>query len=375
MQLEFTPDQDELRDSVRAVLANEVPATFVRAVVEDGASTDELWKHMRDLDWPALTIPEDCGGIGLGFVELAVVVEELGKVIAPGPYLATVTQFAPLVREVGTQEQRERFLGAVARGEITGTIAVAEDTGSWDPADVTATARRDGDAWVLDGTKRYVNDGATADEIAVVARVEGTTGDDGIAVFVVPQSAVRATPLQTLDQSRQHATVELAGVRVEADRALGTPGSSVEGVRRGIEEGTVALALEMVGTCQSIFDITLEYAKNRVQFDVPIGSFQAIKHKFADMFVALERARATAYFAAATLAEDDPRRALATAMAKAAAGDCQRLLAKEGIQIHGGIGYTWEHDMHLYVKRVKSGDAVFGTAGTQRQRVADLIGL
>jgi alkylation response protein AidB-like acyl-CoA dehydrogenase len=375
MQLEFTADQDELRDSVRAVLANEVTPALVRAVVEEGASTDDLWKHMRELDWPALTIPEDCGGIGLGFVELAVVVEELGKVIGPGPYLATVTQFAPLVRETGTADQRERFLGAVARGEVTGTIAVAEATGSWAVGDVTTTARRDGDAWVLQGTKRYVNDGATADEIAVVARLEGTTGDDGIAVFVVPQSAVAATPLQTLDQSRQHATVVLDGVRVGADRALGTPGASAEGVRRAIEEATVALALEMVGTCQSIFDITLEYAKNRIQFDVPIGSFQAIKHKFADMFVALERARATAYFAAATLAEDDPRRALAAAMAKAAAGDCQRLLAKEGIQIHGGIGYTWEHDMHLYVKRVKSGDAVFGTASTQRQRVADLIGL
>jgi alkylation response protein AidB-like acyl-CoA dehydrogenase len=378
MQLEFTADQDELRDSVRAVLANEVPTSFVRAVVEEGAATADLWKHLCELDWPALTIPEDCGGIGLGFVELAVVVEELGRVIGPGPYLATVTQYAPLVRETGTDEQRRRFLGAVARGEVTGTIAVAEDGGSWAVEDVRATARPDGDGWILDGTKRFVNDGATADEIAVVARIAGGAGAGetaGIGVFVVPQSAVRSEALLTLDQSRQHATVELAGVRVDGDRALGTPGACADGVRRAIEEATVALALEMVGTCQSIFDVTLEYAKNRVQFDVPIGSFQAIKHKFADMFVALERARATAYFAAATLAEDDPRRSLAAAMAKAAAGDCQRLLTKEGIQIHGGIGYTWEHDMHLYVKRARSGDAVFGTASTQRQRVADLIGL
>ncbi len=375
MQLEFTPDQDELRDSVRAVLANEVPATFVRSIVEHGASTDELWRTFCGLDWPALTIAEEHGGVGLGFIELAVVVEELGKVMAPGPFLATVTQFLPMVRECGSESDQRELLGRVAAGSATGTVAIAEASGSWNPADVAGTARPDGNEWVLSGTKRYVNDGASADEIAVVVRLEGTTGDDGIAVFVVPQTAVRSEAITALDGSRQFATVVLDGVRVGADRALGTPGTSGASVRRAIEEATAALALEMVGTCQTIFDITLDYAKNRIQFDVPIGSFQAIKHKFADMFVALERARATAYFAAATIAEDDPRRALAVAMAKAAAGDCQKLMAKEGIQIHGGIGFTWEHDMHLYVKRVKSGEAVFGTAATQRQRVADLIGL
>jgi alkylation response protein AidB-like acyl-CoA dehydrogenase len=374
MQLEFTSDQDDLRDSVRSVLTNEVPASFVRAIVEQGVSTDALWRTFCDLDWPGLTVDEEHGGVGLGFVELAVVVEELGKVMAPGPFLATVTQFLPMVRACGDGPLRSELLGRIAGG-TTGTIAIAEATGSWDPADISCTARPDGDGWVLNGTKRYVNDGASAEEIAVVVRLEGTTGDDGIAVFVVPQSAVNATAISTLDASRQHATIVLDGVRVGPDRALGTPGTSAAAVRRAIEEATAALALEMVGTCQTIFDITLDYAKNRIQFDVPIGSFQAIKHKFADMFVALERARATAYFAAATIAEDDPRRALAVAMAKAAAGDCQKLMAKEGIQVHGGIGFTWEHDMHLYVKRVKSGEAVFGTAATQRQRVADLIGL
>jgi alkylation response protein AidB-like acyl-CoA dehydrogenase len=165
-------------------------------------------------------------------------------------------------------------------------------------------------------------------------------------------------------------------VRVPRDRLLVGGGSAAAAaLRRAIEEATVALALEMVGTAQTIFDVTLEYAKQREQFGVPIGSFQAIKHKFADMMISLERARSTCYFAALTIAEDDPRRTSATSVAKAAAGDCQRLLGRDGIQIHGGIGYTWEHNMHLYVKRMKSGEALFGTSAAHRGRIADLLGV
>src|SRR5439155_2861907 len=160
------------------------------------------------------------------------------------------------------------------------------------------------------------------------------------------------------------------GVRVTPDRVLGEPGRAGAALSRAVEQATVALALDAVGACQSIFDIALDHAKQREQFGVPIGSFQAIKHKLADMLVALEKARATAYFAALTIAEDDDRRALAASMAKAAAGDCQRLIAEEGIQLLGGIGYTWEHDMHLYVKRAKTGDALFGTAHHHRAKVA-----
>ncbi|HEX7521285.1 MAG TPA: acyl-CoA dehydrogenase, partial [Acidimicrobiia bacterium] len=172
------------------------------------------------------------------------------------------------------------------------------------------------------------------------------------------------------------AHIDLNGVRVPKDRVLGDPDApAAPALRRALEQATVALALEMVGTAQSIFDITLEYAKQREQFGVPIGSFQAIKHKFADMAILLERARATGYFAALTIAEDDERRSIATSMAKAAAGDAQARIAKEGIQVHGGIGYTWEHDMHLWVRRVTSNAALFGTAAEHRARVATAIGL
>jgi alkylation response protein AidB-like acyl-CoA dehydrogenase len=214
-----------------------------------------------------------------------------------------------------------------------------------------------------------------ADEMVVAARVGETSGDDGIGLFVVPQSAVRSLPMDDLDATRQYATVILDGVRVDGDRVLGEPGRSGAALRRATDEATAALSAEMVGTCQAIFDIVHTYVGEREQFGVKIGSFQAIKHKLANMFVALESARATTYFAALTIAEDDERRLLAVPTAKAAVGDCQKLLAQEGIQCLGGIGYTWEHDMHMYVKRVKTSAAMFGSGARHRARVAEMIGL
>ncbi len=371
MELEFTADQEELRDSMRAVLSRESPVALARRVVEHDDPADELWATMVGLGWPALTVPEADHGIGLGMIEAGILAEELGRVIAPGPLLPTVTQFVPVVRELGTATQRHRFLGAVAEGECRGSLAIAEQHGSYDPALTGATVAVDGDTAVLHGTKRFVVEGDRVDELVVVVR-----DGEALRAVVVPVADVTTTRVHTLDASRHLAHVDLDGVRVPVDRVLGDRGASDElGIARAVQEATVGLALEMVGTAQTIFDVTLEYAKQREQFGVPIGSFQAIKHKFADMIVSLERARATAYFAALTIAEDDERRATATSVAKAAAGDCQRLLAKEGIQIHGGIGYTWEHDMHLYVKRIKSGEQLFGTASTHRARIAELLGV
>ncbi len=379
MDLELSDDQRELQTSVRAVLERECPPSLVRAVIEEGKGTDELWARMVELDWPALTVPESDGGIGLGFVELAVVAEELGRVLSPAPFLATAGQFVPALRAAGSDDQRARFLGAVARHGMVGTVAVAEASGSWDGADVTTTATRDGGGWVLHGEKHFVFDGARADEIVVAARVGGPSpeggGHDGIALFVVPGSAVRAEPMHGLDASRQYATVVLDGVRVDDERVLGEPGSGGPALRRAMDEATAALSAEMVGTCQAIFDIVHRYVGEREQFGVKIGSFQAIKHKMANMFVALESARATTYFAALTVAEDDDRRELAVATAKASVSDCQRLIAQEGIQCLGGIGYTWEHDMHMYVKRVKTTAAMFGSGALHRARVAQMIGL
>jgi alkylation response protein AidB-like acyl-CoA dehydrogenase len=375
MELELSDDQSALQESVRAVLERECPISLVRSVVEEHKPAEDLWSRMVELDWPALAVPEEDGGLGLGFVELAVVCEQLGRVICPAPFLATATQFVPALLHAGNAEQRQRFLGAVARDGAVGTLAVAEAGGNYGASAVATTVVRDGETFVLDGEKHFVFDGDGAAEVVVAARLAGSEGDDGIVLLVVPRDGLDAEPMVGLDASRSYATVRLDAVRVAPDRVLGEPGAAGSLLQRIVQEATVALAAEMVGTCQAIFDIVHAYVQEREQFGVKVGSFQAIKHKLANMYVSVESARATAYFAAAAIAESDERRDVAVAMAKASVGDCQKLVTTEGIQCLGGIGYTWEHDMHLYVKRAKSGAALFGTGAEHLERLSHLLGL
>ena len=372
MDLEFTRDQEDLRDSVRSFLAKECPIDLVRAVVETGESPEKLWDSMVALDWPALAIAEENGGIGLSFVETAIVAEELGRVMAPGPLLATVTQFAPVVREVGTPEQRQSFLSQVATGTLTGALALADHPRRWGLGDVTMRAEPADGGWTLRGTKRGVLAGPRLDELAVVAGV-----DAGLGAFVVPVSDVELDVVTSLDASRPLYNVTFDDVHVPAERALGQPGSesSGRGLARAIEEATLALALETIGTADTLFQMVLAYVKDRQQFSVPIGSFQAVKHKMTDMFVSIERARSLCYFAVAAIAEDDPSRPSAVAMAKAASDDCQRLVCQESFQSFGGIGYTWEHDSHLFIKRAKTTGALLGGAAEHSLAVAGLLGV
>ncbi len=242
---------------------------------------------------------------------------------------------------------------------------------------MTATATPTGDGgYTFAGTKEAVLELPGAAEVVVVARTPDTTDDDGVGAFVVPAEALAVTPVPALDPSRLVATVTLDGATIDADRVLGPPGpATADGLRRTLLTATMAMAVEAVGTAQQAFDISLAYTKEREQFGVPIGSFQATKHKLTDLFVLLERAQALGYFAALTIAEDDDRATISTSMAKAAVGDAAQRIAKEGIQIHGGIGYTWEHDMHMYVRRLQSSTNLFGGPSIHRQLVADSLGL
>lgn len=368
MELEFTAEQEELRSSVRSFLEKECPIDLVRAVVETGEAPEKLWGAMVALDWPALAVPEEYGGIGLSILETAVVVEELGRAVAPGPLLATITQFAPMVREVGTTEQQQRLLPAVASGAVVGTVAVADHPQVWKLIDVTLTAEKGGDGWVLDGTKIAVLADEATTDVVVVGRV-----GDGLGAFVVPVADAGLQPVHSLDASRPLSTVTLNQVLVPDERALGDPGgdASALGIARAVQEATIGLALETVGACDVLFNLLLAYIKERKQFDVAIGSFQAMKHKMSNMFLALERARALCYFAVAAINEDTTSRATAVAMAKAASDDCQTLICRESIQSFGGIGFTWEHDCHLYVKRATSDGALFGGAAAHSLAVFD----
>jgi alkylation response protein AidB-like acyl-CoA dehydrogenase len=378
MDLELSDEQLELRDGVRRVLEQQCPPALPRAVHERGETGAALWRQMVELAWPGVAIAEAQGGLGLGAVELCLVAEELGRAVAPGPFLATATQYAPLLQEAGASARahdpgralaHER-LARIAEGALTGTVALAEDD-RWQPERIACRARRAGAGFVLSGRKTGVFDGATADEIAVVAR-----GDEGLGVFLVPGSAVKAEPRTLLDPTLALADLALDDVAVPAERVLLAPGPETErAVTRALEVATVALALATAGACRRIFELTLDYAKVRRQYDRPIGSFQALKHRLADLFLAVERATALGYYAALTLAEDDPRRAEAAALAKAEAGECQRLLVTDGLQLHGGIGFTWEHDLHLWLKRAKAGDALLGGAIEQRARLAKRLGI
>jgi alkylation response protein AidB-like acyl-CoA dehydrogenase len=397
MDLDLSDEQRELESSVRAVLRGEHTVALARRIAEDqrsaGKEVDDLWLRMVSLDWPALTVPEANGGLGLGAVELAVVCEQFGYGLTPGPFLSTASQFVAAVREAGTDEQRERFLGPVSQEGSAGTLAFSEESGSFDLAGVNATFRPDpqGDGFVLDGVKSFVLEATRARNIVVIARSPGSTGASGVGMFVVAADAegIEIRPITALDTTRELAKVTLSSVIVPKADVLGTPGEVGEAgeaggsgelaqsgsLQRVLEEATVMISAEIVGTCQRIFDVILEHALTREQFGVKIGSFQAMKHKFANMYVAIESARATVRYAAAAIAEDDPRRTLAASMAKSSAGDCERLVGVEGIQCLGGIGYTWEHDMHLYVKRVRAATALFGTAAQHRVKIGELIGL
>jgi alkylation response protein AidB-like acyl-CoA dehydrogenase len=367
MDFEFTEDQLDLREAARSVLGAACPPSLVRAVHEGTGDGEALWRTLVEHDWPAPGLPEDVGGLGLGSLEVGILVEELGRVAAPSPYLATVTQLVPALREAGTTF----LLGEIASGAVTGSLALAEE-GRWEPGAVAATARRDSSTWVLDGVKTSVVDAASATELAVVAR-----GADGLGLFVVPASAVRCSTPPLLDPTLPVSTVTLEGVGVEGERVLIEPGDPRAELvlSRVLEEATTAVALSTVATCRAIFETTLQYAKDREQFGRPIGSFQAIKHRLAECYLAVERASALAWFAALTIAEDDDRRATATAMAKAAAGDCQQLLTRDGLQLHGGVGFTWEHDLHFLLKRAMAGNLLFGTAASHRAGLARQMGL
>ncbi|MEO3787426.1 acyl-CoA dehydrogenase family protein [Actinocorallia sp. B10E7] len=325
MLFEFDADQRLWQDTVREVLAKECPPALVRGVADGGADPAPLWRTYDNLGWTELTEPSET-------VELAILLEELGRAVDPTPYLATMTQFAPLAP------------GAAQQGQ-TGA-AVLEGV----------TARRHDGGWLLDGTARHILDGDRADWLAVVT-------DEG--VFTVPAEEADITRTSVFDPVLHVAEVSFREVWVaEHDR-------SDADVERARHLALTGLALTTVGACQRILDLTLEHVRTRHQFGAPIGSFQAVKHKAADMHVAIERARVLAYYAALTIAADDPRRALAASMAKASAGECQSLVFQSGLQLFGGMGYTWENDLQFALKRAKAGELLLGGAAEHRALIAE----
>jgi alkylation response protein AidB-like acyl-CoA dehydrogenase len=348
VDFELTDDQRDLLEVVAGVAGRECPPSLLRSIIAGDDDGLALWKTLVGLDWTSLAVPADDGGMGLGMVELAVTLEELGRVADPTPLLATTSQFVPLVRECGDPGQRRALLGAACAG--------ASGAAAFSGGEVRA--EREADGFVLTGAARFVLDGDRADEIAVVA-----DGDDGPVVCVVPGARAQSTRLNTFDPTLHVADVAFDQVRVDTDRVLGAGAAeSPQRVERARQEAVTGLAAAMVGASRRMLDLTLVHVGQRHQFGVPIGSFQAVKHLAVDVHIAIERARVLYQFAALAIDEDDPRRSLAASMAKAAAGDAQHLAGRHCIQLFGGLGYTWENDLHLYLRRAKAFELLLGTA-------------
>jgi len=376
MNFAFSDEQEQLRDAVRKFLEAKSPEAEVRRLMETTEGYDPaVWTQMaQELGLPSLHIPEADGGQGFTFVELGIVLEEMGRVLLCAPYFSTVCLAANAIMNAGTDAQRHELLPAIASGETIATLAFTEPNGKWDASGITMEAKGSGDSWTLSGTKMFVIDGHTANSIVVVARQAGTSGEDGISFFVVDADAtgLTRTPLATMDQTRKQARLDFDGV---AARPLGEPGAGWQALSKTLDQAAVCLANEMVGGAQRVLEMSVEYAKVRVQFGRPIGSFQAIKHKCADMLLEVESGKSAAYYAAWAAAEDNDELPVVASLAKAYCSDAYFHAAAENIQIHGGIGFTWEHDAHLYFKRAKSSELMLGDPSYHRELLAQRIGI
>jgi len=362
----ISDEQQQFRDMVRRFVEQHSPETAVRAQMESERGFDRaVWSAMAEqLGLQGLIVPEAFGGQGFGAVELGVVLEEMGRALLCAPYFSTAVLAANALLLAGDADANAALLPGIASGATIATLALAEPNGRWDASGVEAVARRDGAAWKIDGTKTYVLDGHVADVVLVAARTSA-----GVSLFRVAGdgAGLRRTPLATLDPTRKQARLDLDGV---AATLVGRDGAGWDVIAATLDRAAVALAAEQVGGAQRCLDMAVAYAKDRVQFGRPIGSFQAIKHKCADMLLEVESARSAAEYAAWCVAEGRDELPAVAALAKAYCADAYLFVAAQNIQIHGGIGFTWEHPAHLYYRRAKSSDLLFGDARHQRERLA-----
>ena len=372
MQFSFTEEQEEFRGILRRFLEDKSPTTEVRRLMETDEGYDpDVWRQIcQDLGLTAVHIPEAYGGQGFGFVELGIVVEEMGRALLCAPYFASTVLAATAILNAGSEEQKQTLLPDIASGATIATLAFTEDNGrgGMDGVDLTATATDGG--FKLDGHKSFVLDGHTAGLIVALARQPGTSGDDGLSLFAVQGDAagLDRTLLQTLDPTRKQARLTFDGV---AAQLIGEEGAAAGPMAKTLDQATACLANEMVGGAERLRESALEYSQLRVQFGRAIGSFQALKHRSADMLLDVEMAKSAAYYAAAAVDDDAENLQPAVSLAKAAAADAYMQAAITTVQMHGGIGFTWDNDTHLWFKRAKSSEVFLGTANEHRERLIE----
>jgi alkylation response protein AidB-like acyl-CoA dehydrogenase len=367
----FSEEQEELRNIVRQFLEAKSPETAVREQMDTERGYDpEVWSQMAEqLGLQSLIIPEEYGGQGFGYVELVVVLEEMGRSLVCVPYFSSVVLAANTLIHSGDDAAKSAILPGIASGETVATVAFTEPNGKWDESGIEATATQSGDGWTLSGTKMFVLDGNVATLLLVAAK----TGA-GTSIFAVDPtgSGVTRTNLSTMDQTRKQSKIDFDGAPATL---IGTDGAGWSTLERVLDLAAVALAAEQVGGAQKVLETAVQYAKDRVQFGRPIGSFQAIKHKCADMLLEVESAKSAAYYAAWCASELNDELPSVASLAKAYCSEAYFHAAAENIQIHGGIGFTWEHPAHLYFKRAKSSELLFGDPTYHRELLAQRIGI
>ncbi len=373
MNFGFTEEQEFLRSTAREFLQNEAPIAKVRALMDTETGFDpDLWKKMAELGWLGMLIPEQYGGAELGFVDLVVVLEEMGRSLLPSPFFGTLQGIVGLL-EAGSDTQKKEILSAVAAGERILTFAITEESGREDADDLQTAAKSDGGGYRLSGTKLFVPFAEVADTLIVAART-GDVGEAGISLFLVNRGApgVEVIPLESMDQTRRIAEVRFDNAPGELLGRENAGWSIWEAVRKA---SLVVLAAEAVGGSEKVLEDSVAYAKERIQFGKPIGVNQAIKHKCADMLIEVESSKSITYYAAWALEEGIEEAPLAASMAKAYTSDAYRHASSENIQIHGGVGFTWEYDCHLYFKRAKAIEVTYGSPTDHRENVARLLNL
>ena len=368
MKFSFTPEQEEFRAGLRRALEARSPTKEVRRLMatEAGWERDGWQKLNRELGLTAVHIPESYGGSGFGYGELGIVLEEMGRGLLCAPFFSTAVLATTAILNAGTEEQKQALLPSIASGDTTATLAFSEDDGRNDGAAVTMTAAPSGAVYRLDGTKSFVLDGHTADLIVVLARQPGSTGEDGLSFFTVTGDApgLERRRLKTMDETRKLARLTFKGVEA---KLLGTEGAGAAALAKTMQQAIVCLANEMVGGAERLREDALEYVKMRMQFGRSIASFQTTKNKAADMLVDVEMAKSAAYYAAAALDEGDEDLPAVASLAKATAAEAYLQTAIHAVQMHGGIGFTWDNDTHLWFKRAKSSEILFGDANYHRE--------
>ncbi len=374
MEFILNEEQEMLKTMARDFLENECPKTLVRQMMEDEVGhSSELWKKIAEVGWLGLVFPEKYGGSEMNFRDLTILCEEMGRAMMPGPFFSTLLLAGIPILDADTEEQKQEFLPKIANGDLVCTLAVLEEDGDFWPDAVQLKATPRGNDYIISGTKMFVPDAKAADYILVAARTRrGANPEEGITLFMVDTTewGVYITPLLTMDETRKQYELMLNRVAVPTSNIIGEVDQGWPILESMALKARTALCAEMVGGGEWVLETSVNYAKDRIAFGVPIGSFQAIKHKCADMYSGLEYARSLMEWAAEAIKDGSPDASIAVSMAKSYCGDVYKSVCGEGIQLHGGIGFTWDHDMHLYFKRSRAADAAFGDVNYHRGLIA-----